>query len=377
MPNCCRARFRSVLSKLYSLTKFLLGICVGITFKTMYDPPVKCFCPTVYVERETRSFEQEILESNIRLQLREPFKPTDASEIIPYEFFNASVVAGDRRSGQFSSLQHIDKLDIAELVSQITALLGLSGHGDHRRLTRLENGYRRLDLVRGMEYVVDAGVSLSKNNSTEFRKLHLVRPFGVMHLLSNVAFDDAKLVHFVVAVPGLTSKLHRFLANFESVFADGNDQAYLLIVICSNSTSELEAVRSAANAVQHRRRERMHVRLVQTRRRFDLALALDLGSRQLPGSALIVFMDVEVQFSRAALRRCRLHAVEHRQVYYPVVFAQYDPDIVRRFSPAGTADNPEISQHAGQLQALPPLQGGYVLAYIYRSVCYQENSKCR
>lgn len=302
------------------------------------------------MEQRTRSFEQQIFESNLHVQLHEPFRPTDASEVIKYEFFNASVVANYRRNGHVGSLQRIDKLDIADMVSQIAALLGSSGRGDRKRIAQLESGYRRLDLVRGLEYVIDAGISLNENRTTEFRKLHLIRPFGVMHLLSNVAVDDSKLVHFIIAVTGLTSKLHRYLSDFEDMCGHGNDRAYLLIVVCSNTTNEMEEVRSAANVVQRRHRDIMHIRVVHTRRRYNVALALDLGSRQLPGSALIAFTDVEVRFSRAALRRCQLHAVENHQVYYPVVFAQYDPAVVQQFSPPGTVDDPEIiSEHSGIL----------------------------
>jgi len=358
VQNYCRARLSSVVSKLYSLCKYLLAVSVGITLKTIYDPPVKCSCPEICVEQRTRSFEQQIFESNLHVQLHEPFRPTDASEVIQYEFFNASVVADYRRTRHVGSLRRIDKLDIADMVSQIAALLGSSGHGDHRRIVQLESGYRRLDLVRGLEYVIDAGISLNKNRTTEYRKLHLLRPFGVMHLLANVAVDDSKLVHFIIAVTGLTSTLHRYLSDFEDVFGRGNDRAYLLIIVCSNTTKEMEEVRSAANVVQRRHRDIMHIRVVHTRRRYDVALALDLGSRQLPGSALIAFSDVEVRFSRAALRRCQLHAVENRQVYYPVIFAQYDPAVVQQFSPPGTVDNPEIiSQHSGMF----PSTGGTVV----------------
>jgi len=350
VQKCCRARFSSVVSKLYSLCKFLLAISFGITLKTMYDPPIKCSCPIICEQQGTRSFEQEIFQSNFHTQLHEPFRPSDASEVIQYEFFNASIIADFQQNSHISSLKRIDKLDIADMVSQVTALLGFSSRGDHWRITRLENGYRRLDLVRGIEYIVDAGITLIKNHTTEHRKLRLVRPFGAMHLLSKSIFDDTKLVHFIVAVPALTLKLRRFLSNFEDVCASGNDGAYLLIVVCSNNTKELEAVRSAANVVQHRHRDTVHIRVVHTRRRFDMALALDLGSRQLPGSALIAFTDVDVRFSRDAMRRCQLHAVENRQVYYPVVFSQYDPDVVRHFSPPGIVDNPEmISQHTGLL----------------------------
>jgi len=347
---CYRARFVSVLSKLYSLCKFLLAISVGITLKTIYDPPEKCSCPVICVERATRSFEQEIFELNLHTQLHEPFRPVDASEVIQYEFFNASVIADYRRQNYIGGLRRIDKLDIADMVSQVTALLGSAGHGERWRISHLENGYRRLDLVRGVEYVIDASVSSVENHTTEHRKLRLVRPFGAMHLLSNGVFYDAKLIHFIVAVSGLSSQLRGFLSNFEAVCARGNDQAYLLIVVCVNNTKELKAVQAAVSVVQRRHRDTVHIRVVHTRRRFDMALALDLGSRQLPSSALIAFTDVGVRLSRAALRRCQLHAVENHQVYYPVIFAQYDPDIVQQFSPPHTVDNQEIiSQHTGLL----------------------------
>jgi len=281
------------------------------------------------------------------MQLREPFQPIDASEVIQYKFFNASVIADQQRTGRVAGLQRIDKLDIADMVSQVTALLSSSGHNQWRMM-QLQNGYCRLDLVRGMEYVVDACFSVINNQTTECRKLRLVRPFGVMHLLTSGIFDESNLVHFVVAAPGFTPELRRFLSNIQEVCSRGSSEAYVMIVVCSNDTNEVEAVRSAVSVVQRRHRDSVHVRVIHTHRQFNKALALDLGSRQLPGSALIAFVDADIQFNQDALRRCRFHATVSHQVYYPIVFAQYAPDIVRQFSATGTVDNLDaISENTG------------------------------
>lgn len=61
---------------------------------------------------------------------------------------------------------------------------------------------------------------------------------------------------------------------------------------------------------------------------FSRGLALELGSSQLHNNSLLFFCDVDLIFSGDALQRCRDNAVQGRQVYFPVVFSQYNPKIV-------------------------------------------------
>jgi len=59
---------------------------------------------------------------------------------------------------------------------------------------------------------------------------------------------------------------------------------------------------------------------------------MDLAARQLPPDALIFFTDVDVTFDGKFIERCSTIASKGQVVYYPIVFSQYDPDIIGNFS---------------------------------------------
>uniref|UniRef100_A0A8C1N0X9 Hexosyltransferase n=1 Tax=Cyprinus carpio TaxID=7962 RepID=A0A8C1N0X9_CYPCA len=61
---------------------------------------------------------------------------------------------------------------------------------------------------------------------------------------------------------------------------------------------------------------------------FSRGLALEMGSSQLANNSLLFFCDVDLVFNADALQRCRENTIEGGQVYFPIVFSQYDPKIV-------------------------------------------------
>ena len=48
---------------------------------------------------------------------------------------------------------------------------------------------------------------------------------------------------------------------------------------------------------------------------------------------LLFFIDVDMVFNKQTLYRIRKHTIRHRQMYFPIVFSQYDPSF--------EDDNPE------------------------------------
>lgn len=63
---------------------------------------------------------------------------------------------------------------------------------------------------------------------------------------------------------------------------------------------------------------------------FSRGKALDKAARSQhiqPGE-IIFFVDVDMTFRTETLDRIRANTIEHRQVYLPIVFSQYDPGLV-------------------------------------------------
>ncbi|CAG2229702.1 CHSY [Mytilus edulis] len=61
---------------------------------------------------------------------------------------------------------------------------------------------------------------------------------------------------------------------------------------------------------------------------FNKAKALDLGMFQLSEDSLLFFIDVDIIFDRDVLLRIRYNTIKNIQVYYPIVFSQYNPSLI-------------------------------------------------
>jgi len=58
---------------------------------------------------------------------------------------------------------------------------------------------------------------------------------------------------------------------------------------------------------------------------FARAAAIELGVRAQSTDGLMVFIDVDMIFDSGTLDRIRTHTIRGRQVYFPIVFSQFDP----------------------------------------------------
>ena len=54
-------------------------------------------------------------------------------------------------------------------------------------------------------------------------------------------------------------------------------------------------------------------------------LGLEIGSNAYPSDALLFFCDVDMIFTRGFLDRVRRATKKNRQVFFPIVYSQYDP----------------------------------------------------
>ena len=223
------------------------------------------------------------------------------------------------------------------------------------------NGYHRHDPIRGEEYVFDLDIKLEiadKSPKHEQRRIELVKPFSVPQIVHNRLLNSEQMLHFIVPVSAsVVDRFQQFLLNFEDTCLVNGDmsQIFLLVVLfvterpADKHRTDLAQV--LLKNIQRRYRHlnsHVHIRTIQTSRKFSRALAVELGSKQLPGDALLFLCDVDVWFNKQFVNRCRDNAKHRQQVYYPIVFAQYNPDIVKQYSQNTVINLMEITSNTGE-----------------------------
>lgn len=102
---------------------------------------------------------------------------------------------------------------------------------------------------------------------------------------------------------------------------------------------------------------------------FSRGKALDLAARSeyINDNDIIFFIDVDMTFRRETLDRIRMNTVRHRQVYFPIVFSQYDPNRIRHVAD----DNDETNRFGYEFGFFR--QFGYGICAIYRSDILNPN----
>ena len=97
---------------------------------------------------------------------------------------------------------------------------------------------------------------------------------------------------------------------------------------------------------------------------------MDLAARQLPADALIFFVDVDVSFDANFVENCVVLAERGKVAYYPIVFSQYDPQIVGNFS--SPTSSSKTASKKPDMKVISKLTGHWVV-YGFGMVCLYKS----
>ena len=155
-----------------------------------------------------------------------------------------------------------------------------------------------------------------------------------------------KVINFVMPLKGRWSIFKGFMKNFERVLlADANERHFRLLVVLfegddsvliideHNSTSGAKAFKQSELIGDMFKELRSKyggdddtLRLVVKEAPFSRSIGCETGAAQFAPDDLIFFVDVDMFFTSDLLARIRANTVAGKQVYYPIVFNEYNRD---------------------------------------------------
>ena len=134
-------------------------------------------------------------------------------------------------------------------------------------------------------------------------------------------------VHFIVPLADRHFTFINFLANFEQVCLQGDGHVSLAVMFFSEGMDQgsSEVIQTAVSDL-HGRYPRHDVRVIYMSGSFSRERALKVGADLYTKDDLLCFMDIDIHLTPQAVENLRFNAVPHKQVFFPIVFSQYDPD---------------------------------------------------
>uniref|UniRef100_A0A0P4WQS3 Hexosyltransferase n=1 Tax=Scylla olivacea TaxID=85551 RepID=A0A0P4WQS3_SCYOL len=172
-----------------------------------------------------------------------------------------------------------------------------------------------------------------------------------------------KKIHFILPLAGRLKTFQRFIENFRSTCLEREENVALVVVSFQPPPGE-EDTRDHVEALissLHLDYPEADMTVLQANTTFSRAMALELGANLCKDSDLMFFIDVDMTFTSATLDRVRLHTKERLQIYYPIVFSEFDPDFSRDGKIDGY-DHSLINEDVGYWRAF-----GFGIVAMYKS----------
>ena len=205
----------------------------------------------------------------------------------------------------------------------------------HRSLEfkKLNHGYMRVHPLYGAQYVMDMLMKYHRHIGHNRRRMtvhvrhhaFLQQPFGNLVYRAEPSIKEIPPVHFILPLTGRIETFRRFMKNFDDVCLKRRENVKLLVVYFP-SVSPPHQHKEVMRYYQAKYPE-AHLLWLEAIGDFSRGLALSLGANQFDRKALLFFCDVDLEFNAEFLHRCRKNTALGQQVYYPMVFSQFDSEV--------------------------------------------------
>ncbi|XP_034943351.1 chondroitin sulfate synthase 1 [Chelonus insularis] len=299
------------------------------------------------------------------------FKPRSAQEVIPWDFISKSeysLVDSNPRRRIYSHVKEGLEDITREVMASINSCSRQRGRVVEERSTLY--GYRRVDAF-GADTVLDLLLVYRKYRG---RKVTLpVRRHVYVHQCftgvevrevvndvevnrkdresqkpSNSIFSrnflfnypdidqqdpvEDKIIHFIVPLFGKFVAFERFMNNYEQICLRSKAKTELIIVLYPHQTeNSFDNTKQLLSNIKKKYLS-AKIDIIDGSGNFSRARALDLAVSYANMADLLFFIDVDITFTAEALDRIRLNTIIDRKVYFPIVFSQYDPQMVYKNS---------------------------------------------
>lgn len=273
------------------------------------------------------------------------YRPPELRLAVPHEFISRSLYSATHPNPR-RRLESPRREALDDAVRDLMTQMNLASRARGRLLdfTELLYGYERLDPLHGADLALDVLLRYRRYRGRKLtaavrRHAYLQRDLGPLELREVTrTVPGPPRVTVLVPLQGRYATFARFMQHYERTVLAPREPAELLLILYEDppddAVSPPSRDLSAALLRQYAGRyPRASLRLVAPPgppgTPFSRGAALTAAAALCDDGELILFMDVDMTFTRAALRRVRKHARRGESAYFPVVFSEYDPAVVQ------------------------------------------------
>ncbi|XP_005112118.2 chondroitin sulfate synthase 1 [Aplysia californica] len=192
--------------------------------------------------------------------------------------------------------------------------------------------YQRLTASRGAESLLF--LKRWKGKDKFVQPLYMRRPFhnNLVDFREGDALDEdigkqGKDIYMLMPLYQRSSIYKRFLDMFSKVLKDYSGKIQLRVVLFTDERGEHKLISAATYAMmgQH---SGLDIRINYIDEPFNRGKGLMAAQADLPHGSLLLFMDVDMEFSPQFLYRVSKYTVQGRSAFFPIYFVHYNPESI-------------------------------------------------
>ena len=212
------------------------------------------------------------------------------------------------------------------IMQQVNQEYAAHGIATEQTLMEVVSGFRRFHPLHGIQLIIKLKLKFKRFRAGTFTAPS-TRTFVLDMPLTDVVLREleqpaVERLHLILPLSGRFKTFKRFLSQFELICGQQNLNCELLLILYdSEEKAETEAAVKASPYSDK-------IRIVFEAGSFSRAKALHKGVSEVQDGTLMLFIDVDLYFNEDALLRVRQHTNKGRSIYFPIVFSQYDSQMV-------------------------------------------------
>ena len=238
----------------------------------------------------------------------------------------------------------VDKEDVQDIIKVSMDRLNKRHNGRYTYRT-LINGYRKFDATRGMDYILDLEL-LDREAKTEVQKrVYLMRPLGAVEIVPMPYVTENTRVNLVL--PVMTEdrdSVMSILDSYAHTCLESGDNTHLFVVFVYKDTADGEdeddlysVLKSMITFYENKYQNGAKIAWTAVHSSMPTQYTImDAVSRKFPPESLLLLCTIRMELSIEFLNRVRMNTIADWQVFFPIGFWQYKPNLVYAEKPYPT-----------------------------------------
>lgn len=218
-------------------------------------------------------------------------------------------------------------------------------------MVKILNGYKQFDPTRGSSYILDLIVNNKVNNI--HKRVNVMRPLGHIEIIPTPYVTESPKIMLVIPITCNNENDEQEIENFFNMYQkyvlDVKDQAErinLFVVYLKTAYNDKTECTKYLNTMLTELIQKKYSSLMSTSTRiikteidikdevllksesFKQITVIEHISKKLAPDALIFYSTICVEFQADFLNRIRLNTVLNSQIFFPIPFSSYMPNVV-------------------------------------------------